>query len=197
MELLDSVSTVVHLKYALIAIAVLVIAFFTIRVVRKIQAKLKVIQQRKAEQKRIQELRNRFKQDISTFISSYRDDISSKLQEEKTDKGLYVFWSGADDVYKKFTNDTSQINKLPSLEERIVIRGFYTEAKALMDGILYNNQLLKRYQYLHCKIKTTSATSAELSEVGTVKDQLGKLGSQLRQQHNELIASLKSVKAYY
>ena len=181
----------------MLLIAFLLFAFWACRVIQRMQDKYKLAQQRKAEQKRIQELRKHFSQDISTFINSYRSDISTKLEEGKVENGLFVFWSGADNIIKEFKSDTSSINKLPDKDERVAIRSFYTESKSLVDGILYNNYLLKKYQYLRCKIKTTTATSAEIDEVGTVTEQMSVLGTQLQQQHQELLSSLQSAKSYF
>ena len=197
MEILNSVLSVSYFKFAVVLIALLLLALWVNKAFRKIQKNYQFAQQRKAEQKRIQELRNQFKHDIFTFVKSYRSDISTKLEEGKIENGLLVFWSGADNVFKEFKSDTSNINKLPSKEERIAIRSFYTEAKSLVDGIVYNNYLLKKYQYLRCKIKTTTATSAEINEVSTITEQMATLGTQLEQQHHELISSLRAAKAYF
>ena len=197
MEVIDSILAVSNLKIGGLFIAFLVFALWARRVIQRIHNNFKIAQQRRAEQKRIQELRNQYRQDISTFIKSYRSDISSKLEEGKVENGLFVFWSGADNIIQQFQSDTSNINKLPNKEERVAIRSFFTEAKSLVDGILYNNYLLKKYQYLRCKIKTTTATSAEIDEVGTVTEQMSILGTQLQQQHHELLSSLQSVKSYF
>ena len=197
MPTIDSILSVSHLKTGAILIAFLLFALWANNIVRKLRAQFQIAQQHKAEIRRIQELRKQYKQDISTFIKSYRNDISTKLEENKVDNGLFVFWSGADEIFKKFKSDTSQINQLPNKDERIAIRSFYTEAKSLIDGILYNNHLLKKYQYLRCKIKTTTATSAEVNEVKNVTQQMSMLGAQLRQQHHELLASLSTVKSYF
>ena len=134
---------------------------------------------------------------LRTFLNSYRNDISTKLESSQAEKGLFIFWSGAEEIFNKFQSDTSEINKLPSQEERIAIRSFYTEAKAFLDGILYNNYLLKKYQYLHCKVKTTTATSREVLEKEDITEQMSTLGTQLQQQHHELLDSLQSAKAYF
>ena len=197
MELVDSILSVSYLGIGTIAIVLLLFAIWARRVILQMKNNYKLAQQRKAEQKRIQELRSHFKQDISTFINSYRSDISTKLEEGKVENGLFLFWSGADNIFKEFKSDTSNINKLPNKEERIAIRSFYTESKSLVDGILYNNYLLKKYQYLRCKVKTTTATSAEIDEVGTVTEQISILGTQLQQQHHELLSSLQSAKSYF
>lgn len=197
MQIIDSILSVEYLKAGAVLIALLLFSLWAIRVIQKLRVKFYAAQQRKSELKKIQELRKLYKQDIASFINSYRNDIFTKLEENKVENGLFVFWSGADDMYKKFQSDTSQINKLPNKDERIAIRSFYTEAKSLVDGILYNNHLLKKYQYLHCKIKTTTATSAEVDEVTKVTQQMSMLGAQLRQQHHELVASFQTVKAHF
>ena len=197
MELIDSILSVAHLKAGVLLIVLLLFVIWAIRAYKRIRENYLVAQQRKVELKRIQDLRKHYQHDISRFIKSYRSDISTKLEENKVEKGLYVFWSNADDIFKEFQSDTSLINKLPDKEERVAIRSFYTEAKSLIDGILYNNHLLKKYQYLRCKIKTTTATSAEIDEVNNVTQQMSLLGTQLRQQHQELLSSLQTVKSYF
>lgn len=197
MQFIDSILSVAHFKSAVVLIAFLFFMLWVTKLVRKVREKLQIVKLRKEELKRVQELRESYKQDISTFLQSYRNDISIKLEDDETDNGLFVFWSSAENMLKKFESDTSQLNRLPSIEERVAIRSFYTEAKSLIDGILYNNHLLKKYQFLRCKIKTTTATSAELSEVDNVTQEMSMLGAQLRQQHHELIASLRTVKAYF
>lgn len=197
MELIDSILSISYLKIGALLIVFMLLAIWINRVVQTYKFKYQLAQQHKAEQKRLQELRDQFRHDVSTFIKSYRSDISTKLEEEKVENGLYVFWSGADNILKDFQSDTSYINKLPSREERVAVRSFYTESKSLVDGILYNNYLLKKYQYLRCKIKTTRATSAEIDEVGTVTEQMSLLGTQLRQQHHELLSSLQVAKSYF
>ncbi len=197
MEVIDSILSVSYLKLGVILIAFLLFVLWAYRVSQRIRHNYKLVQQRKAEQKRIQELRNHFQHDISTFVKSYRSDISTKLEKGKVENGLFVFWSGADNILKEFISDTSNINRLPNREERVAIRSFYTEAKSLVDGILYNNYLLKKYQYLRCKIKTTTATSAEIDEVGTITEQMSLLGTQLQQQHHELLSSLRAAKSYF
>lgn len=197
MQIVDSILSIAHLNIAVVLIAILLVMLCLVRVVRNLRKRFQVAQQIKQDVNHIQELRALYKLDISTFVHSYRDDIYTKLEDEKNTNGLYVFWGGADEVCRKFKNDTSQINKLPSKEERVAIRSFYTESKALIDGILYNNHLLKRYQYLRCKIKTTTATSAELNEADTVVEQLSSLGSQLQQQHFELQESLAMARAHF
>ena len=197
MQFIDSLLSVAYFNSAVVLIVFLFFMLWVINLVRKVREKLQSAKRRKEELKRIQELRKSYKQDISSFLQSYRNDISTKLEDENTDNGLFVFWSGAENMFKKFESDTSQLNRLPSIEERVAIRSFYTEAKSLIDGILYNNHLLKKYQYLRCKVKTTTATSAELSEVDNVTQEMSLLGTQLRQQHHELIASLSTVKVYF
>lgn len=197
MQLIDSIISITNLKFGISAIAFLLIALWGMKIIRKIRASCLRSKKSKEELKRIENLRENYKQDITTFLNSYRADISTKLAESKAEDGLFIFWSGAEDVYKKFESDTSLINKLPSQEERIAIRSFYTEAKAFLDGILYNNYLLKKYQYLHCKVKTTTATSREVKEVGDVTEQMSTLGAQLQQQHHELLSSLQSARAYF
>ena len=147
MQLIDSILSIANLKFGISAIAFLLIALWGMKIIRKIRASSLRSKKSKEELKRIENLRENYKQDITTFLNSYRADISTKLAESKAENGLFIFWSGAEDVYKKFESDTSLINKLPSQEERIAIRSFYTEAKAFLDGILYNNYLLKKYQY--------------------------------------------------
>jgi len=197
MQLIDSILSVANLKIGVSAIAILLIALWGAKVIRKIRENILLARKNKEEEKRIENLRKNYKQDITIFLNSYRADISTKLAESKAENGLFIFWTGAEDVYKKFESDTSQINKLPSQEERIAIRSFYTEAKAFLDGILYNNYLLKKYQYLHCKVKTTTATSREVKEVGDVTEQMSTLGAQLQQQHHELLSSLQLARAYF
>lgn len=201
MQYLDSILSIVNLKLGIAAIGVLFLVLWAIRVGRKIRAKIRTnLQQVKSNRdqlKQIEKLRENYKQDITTFLNSYRNDISTKLEESQAEKGLFIFWSGAENVFSKFASDTSEINKLPNQEERIAIRSFYTEAKAFLDGILYNNYLLKKYQYLHCKVKTTTATSKEVREVVDVAEQMSTLGTQLQQQHHELLNSLQSARAYF
>jgi hypothetical protein len=201
MQYLDSILSIVNLKFGIAAIGVLFLVLWAIRVGRKIRAKIRTnLQQVKSNRdqlKQIEKLRENYKQDITTFLNSYRNDISTKLEESQAEKGLFIFWSGAENVFSKFASDTSEINKLPNQEERIAIRSFYTEAKAFLDGILYNNYLLKKYQYLHCKVKTTTATSKEVREVVDVAEQMSTLGTQLQQQHHELLNSLQSARAYF
>ena len=197
MQIVDSLLSVTYLKSGAILILFLLLVLWFIKLARKVRENLQISKQRKKELKRIQDLRKSYKQDISSFLNYYRSDISTKLEDDKTENGLFVFWTGAENIFKKFESDTSQLNKLPSIEERVAIRSFYTEARSLIDGILYNNHLLKKYQYLRCKVKTTTATSAELNEVDNVTQEMSMLGTQLRQQHHELIESLRAVKAYF
>jgi len=197
MQFIDSLLSVAYFQGAVFLIVFLFLMLWIIKLVRIVRENLQIAKRRKENLKRIQELRYSYKQDISSFLKSYRNDISTKLEDDKTENGLFVFWTGAENIFKKFESDTSQLNKLPSIEERVAIRSFYTEAKSLIDGILYNNHLLKKYQYLRCKVKTTTATSAELNEVDNVSKQMSMLGSQLRQQHFELLASLRIVKSYF
>lgn len=201
MQYLDSIMSIVNSKFGIAAIVMLILALWGIRVARKVRAKLRsnVLQAKhnRDQLKRIEVLRENYKQDITTFLNSYRNDISTKLEESQAENGLFIFWSGAENVFSKFASDTSEINKLPDQEERIAIRSFYTESKAFLDGILYNNYLLKKYQYLHCKVKTTTATSKEVKEVGDVTEQMSTLGTQLQQQHHELLNSLQSARAYF
>lgn len=197
MQLIDSILPITGLYIGIAVIAFLLLVIWATRIIRKIRVNLLRARISKNELKRIENLRENYKQDITTFLNSYRADISTKLAESKADNGLFIFWSGAEDVYKKFESDASQINKLPSQEERIAIRSFYTEAKAFLDGILYNNYLLKKYQYLHCKVKTTTATSREVKEVDDVTEQMSTLGAQLQQQHHELLSSLQSARTYF
>ncbi len=65
------------------------------------------------------------------------------MEENEVENALFVFCSGADDIFKKFQSDTSQINELPNKDERVAIRSFYTEEKSLTDRVLYNNNILK------------------------------------------------------
>ncbi len=197
MQLIDSILPITGLYIGIAVIAFLLLVIWATRIIRKIRVNVLRARISKNELKRIENLRENYKQDITTFLNSYRADISTKLAESKADNGLFIFWSGAEDVYKKFESDASQINKLPSQEERIAIRSFYTEAKAFLDGILYNNYLLKKYQYLHCKVKTTTATSREVKEVDDVTEQMSTLGAQLQQQHHELLSSLQSARTYF
>ena len=201
MQFLDSILSSVNIQLGVAAIAMLFLVLWGIRVGRKFRAKFRSIRlQAKSNRdqlKQIENLRENYKQDITTFLNSYRNDISTKLGESQADNGLFIFWSGAENVFSKFASDTSEINKLPNQEERIAIRSFYTESKAFLDGILYNNYLLKKYQYLHCKVKTTTATSKEVREVGDVTEQMSTLGTQLQQQHHELLNSLQSARAYF
>ncbi len=201
MQIIDSVLSISNLKLGIAAIAILLLVLWGFNVVRRMRSNILIAKNHRArnreELQRIKELRENYKQDISIFLNSYRNDISTKLAESKAENGLFIFWSGVEDIYNKFASDTSQINKLPNKEERIAIRSFYTESKAFLDGILYNNYLLKKYQYLHCKVKTTTATSKEVREVDDVALQMSRLGAQLQQQHHELLNSLQSVRAYY
>ena len=197
MEIIDSIISISYTRIGIMLVAFLLFVMWALRFARRFKIKHLRVKQQKNEQKQIQMLRKQFRHDVSTFIESYRNDISAKLEEENAENGLFVFWSGADNVFKKFQSDISYINKLPSKEERVAVRSFYTEAKSLVDGILYNNHLLKKYQYLRCKIKTTTATSAEIEEVNAITQQMSNLGAQLRQQHFELLASLQSAKSYF
>jgi hypothetical protein len=201
MQIIDSILSLSNFKVGIAAIAMLSLLLWGFNVVRRIRNNRLVAnnhrKRNKEELQRIKDLRESYKQDIAVFLNSYRNDISTKLDESKADNGLFIFWSGAEDVYSKFASDTSQINYLPNKEERIAIRSFYTESKAFLDGILYNNYLLKKYQYLHCKVKTTTATSKEVKEVDDVAYQMSRLGAQLQQQHHELLNSLQSARSYY
>jgi len=201
MQIIDSSLSITNIEIGIAVVAILLLILWGCNVVRRLRNNLSTAKQHRErnrqEVKRIKDLRESYKHDITIFLNSYRNDISTKLDESKAENGLFIFWSGAEDVYSKFASDTSQINKLPNKEERIAIRGFYTESKAFLDGILYNNHLLKKYQYLHCKVKTTTATSKEVREVDDVANQMSTLGSQLQQQHHELLNSLQSIRAYY
>ena len=201
MQLIDSILSSENLKIGIAAIAILLLVLWVMKIAREVYANMQRVRinkrKNKEELKRIQNLRESYKQDIATFVNSYRADISTKLAESKAENGLFIFWSGAEDVYSKFSSDTSEINKLPNQDERIAVRSFYTESKAFLDGILYNNYLLKKYQYLHCKVKTTTATSREVIEVDDVTEQMSTLGTQLQQQHQELLNSLQSARAYF
>lgn len=201
MQYLDSIMSMVNIKFGIAAIAMLFLVLWSIRVWRKVRAKFRSnMQQLKSNRdklKQIENLRENYRQDITTFLNSYRNDISTKLEQSQAENGLFIFWSGAENVFSNFESDTSEINNLPSQEERIAIRSFYTETKAFLDGILYNNYLLKKYQYLHCKVKTTTATSKEVKEVDDVTEQMSTLGTQLQQQHHELLNSLQSARAYF
>ena len=201
MQFLDSIMPVVSIQLGIALIALLFLVFWVIRVGRKVGAKFRSSRLRaknnRDQLRQIENLRENYKQDITTFLNSYRNDISTKLGDSQAQDGLYIFWSGAENIFSKFSSDTSEINKLPDQEERIAIRSFYTESKAFLDGILYNNHLLKKYQYLHCKVKTTTATSREVREVGDVTEQMSTLGAQLQQQHHELLSSLQSARAYF
>jgi len=196
MQQFDSIFSIANFSIGIAAILVLCLVLWGFRVSRKIQKNMVQIRKQNEELKRIQDLRENYKQDIAIFLNSYRNDISTKLDGSGANNGLFIFWSGAEHVYSKFASDTSLINKLPDQEERVAIRSFYTEAKAFLDGILYNNYLLKKYQYLHCKVKTTTATSKEVSEVDDVTAEMSTLGTQLQQQHRELLNSLQSAQAY-
>jgi uncharacterized protein YoxC len=197
MQLIDSILSIANLKIGIVAITVLLLTLWLINVARKMRANLQQTRKNREEFKRIQNLRDSYKQDIATFLNSYRNDISTKLEESEAENGLFIFWGGAEEVLDKFQSDTSEVNKLPNQEERIAIQSFYTEAKAFLDGILYNNYLLKKYQYLECKVKTTTATSIEVKEVGDVTEQMSTLGTQLQQQHHELLNSLQLARAYF
>lgn len=197
MQLIDSILSIANLKIGIVAITVLLLTLWLINVARKMRANLQQTRKNREEFKRIQNLRDSYKQDIATFLNSYRNDISTKLEENEAENGLFIFWGGAEEVLDKFQSDTSEVNKLPNQEERIAIQSFYTEAKAFLDGILYNNYLLKKYQYLECKVKTTTATSIEVKEVGDVTEQMSTLGTQLQQQHHELLNSLQLARAYF
>ncbi len=197
MNLLDSIFYGAIWKVGLLAIAILLLSLYLFRIWHRISEKLQVAKKNKEELNRIQMLREQYKNDITTFLNSYRNDVSSKLDASQAENGLFIFWSGVEEIYQKFQNDTSEINKLPSQEERIAIRSFYTETKSFLDGILYNNHLLKKYQYLHCKIKTTTATSREVVEKEDLTEQMSTLGTQLQQQHRELLDSLETARAYF
>lgn len=197
MNLLDSIFYGAIWKVGLLAIAILLLSLYLFRIWHRISQKLQVAKKNKEELNRIQMLREQYKNDITTFLNSYRNDVSSKLDASQAENGLFIFWSGVEEIYQKFQNDTSEINKLPSQEERIAIRSFYTETKSFLDGILYNNHLLKKYQYLHCKIKTTTATSREVVEKEDLTEQMSTLGTQLQQQHRELLDSLETARAYF
>jgi len=197
MQLIDSILSIANLKIGIVAITVLLLTLWLINVARKMRANLQQTRKNREEFKSIQNLRDSYKQDIATFLNSYRNDISTKLEESEAENGLFIFWGGAEEVLDKFQSDTSEVNKLPNQEERIAIQSFYTEAKAFLDGILYNNYLLKKYQYLECKVKTTTATSIEVKEVGDVTEQMSTLGTQLQQQHHELLNSMQLARAYF
>ncbi len=197
MQIIDSIVSISNLNLGVASIAILSLVFWIMKIVKRVRTKIQLTRKSREEVKRIQKLRENYKQDITTFLNSYRNDISTKLEGSQAENGLFIFWSGAEDVFNKFASDTSEINKLPSQDERIAIRSFYTETKAFLDGILYNNYLLKKYQYLHCKVKTTTATSREVEEVGDVAEQMSTLGTQLQQQHHELLDSLRTAEAYF
>ena len=197
MQIIDSILSIAYLKFGLVAIAILLFLLWSIKVWRKFYANLLRTRKNREELKRIQKLREQYKQDIATFLNSYRNDISTKLGKSQAEKGLFIFWSGVEEIFNKFQSDTSEINKLPTQEERVAIRSFYTETKAFLDGILYNNYLLKKYQYLHCKVKTTTATSREVREKDDLSEQMSTLGTQLQQQHQELLDSLQTARAYF
>jgi len=192
MQIIDSFISIPNLKAGIAAIVILFLVLWGMNVARRVRANMQRARQNKEALMRINNLRENYKQDITAFLNSYRDDISTKLESKMADRGLFIFWSEAEEIYNKFESDTSEISKLPNQEERIAIRSFYTEAKAFLDGILYNNYLLKKYQYLHCKVKTTTASSR--SEVA---EEMSTLGAQLQQQHHELINSLQSAKVYF
>ena len=195
MQIIDSLISVSNM--GLMTVAILLTILLSLKVWKRVNARLQIARKRRSDLKRIQLLREQYKQDITTFLESYRNDISTKLDKSQAEKGLFIFWSGVEDIFQKFESDTSDINKLPTQEERIAIRSFYTEAKAFLDGILYNNYLLKKYQYLHCKVKTTTATSREVLEKEDITEQMSTLGTQLQQQHRELLESLQTAKAYF
>ena len=197
MNLIDSFFTGSYFKAGLFVIAVLLLSLWLMKIWREVRAKMQQERKNKQELARIQLLREQYKNDITVFLNSYRNDISTKLDTSQADRGLFIFWSGAEGIFEKFQNDTSEINKLPSQDERVAIRSFYTEARSFLDGILYNNYLLKKYQYLHCKIKTTTATSREVIEKEDLTEEMSTLGTQLQQQHRELLNSLESAKAYF
>ena len=197
MQIIDSVLSFSGTQFGGIAISLLLLFFLFQRVTRRFIHTNELTKQQQAELKRIQALREQYKHDISSFVQSYNHEIYKKLEEENSNKGVFVFWNEADNIFEKFVCDSSEISMLPSKEERVAIRSFYTEAKALVDGILYNNYLLKKYQLLRCRIKTTTATTAEIHEVDNVTEQLSTLGGQLRQQHQELISSLKTARVYF
>lgn len=197
MQLIDSIISIANLKIGIAAIMALLLMLWFSNVTRKVRANLQQIRKNREEFKRIQNLRDSYKQDIAAFLNSYRKDISTKLEERKAENGLFIYWSGAEEVLNKFQSDALGINKLPNQEERIAIRSFYTEAKAFLDGISYNNYLLKKYQYLDCKVKTTTATSIEIKEVVNITNQISTLGMQLQQQHHELLNSLQSARTYF
>ncbi|MEM7402084.1 MAG: hypothetical protein AAF304_09065 [Pseudomonadota bacterium] len=197
MQIIDSILSIANLKLGLIGIAFLLFVLWAMKIWKKIHANIQCARKNRAELQRIKNLREQYKQDISIFLNSYRNDISTKLEASQAENGLFIFWSGAEEIFNKFQSDTSEINKLPSQEERIAIRSFYTETKAFLDGILYNNYLLKKYQYLHCKVKTTTATSREVLEKEDITEQMSTLGTQLQQQHHELLDSLQTAKAYF
>jgi len=196
MQFIDSMLPISNVSIGMVVIAFLLLTLWAMKVAKRMRGNMLILRKNNEELKRIQNLRETYKQDITTFLNSYRADISTKLEGSEADKGLFIFWSGVENIYSKFASDTSLINKLPSQEERVAIRSFYTEAKAFLDGILYNNYLLKKYQYLHCKVKTTTASSKEVKEVDDVTEQMSTLGTQLQQQHRELLNSLQSASAY-
>ena len=197
MEIIDSILSVAYLKVGIISIVFLLFAFWAIEVIRKLRVKFQAALQRKADLEHVKKLRKQYKRDISAFIKSYQNDLSTKLEENEVKNGLFVFWDDADSILKKFKDGTPHINKLPNKDERVALHGFYEEAKSLIDGIIYNNQLLEKYQQLRSKMKTSRATSAELKEAKNLTHQMPLIGVQLRQQHHELLASLKAVKAYF
>ena len=197
MNLIDSIFYGAYWKVGLLVIAVLLLFLWLMKVWYRFHARLQVARKNKEELKQIKKLREQYKQDITTFLNSYRNDISTKLEASQAEKGLFIFWSGAEEIFNKFQNNTSEFNMLPSQKERVAVRGFYTETKAFLDGILYNNHLLKKYQYLHCKVKTTTATSREVREKNDITEQMSTLGTQLQQQHHELLNSLRSASNYF
>ncbi len=197
MQIIDSILSIANLHFGIAVIAILLCILWLNRALHRLRSKLRQVRINQQELRRVQYLRDNYKKDVSTFLNSYRNDISTKLEKSQAENGLFIFWSGAEEIVNKFESDTSELNRLPCQEERIAIRSFYTEVKAFIDGILYNNYLLKKYQYLHCKVKTTTATSREVEEVDDIAEQMSTLGTQLQQQHHELLDSLRSAEAYF
>lgn len=196
-QIIDSVYYFSSLHYSAVLIVFLLTTLLFLRITKRIVLKKEIIKQKQDEINKLRTLRDKYKHDISGFIQAYNNDVYKKLDQGEENNGVFVFWNDAENIIEKFVCKSSEISNLPSKEERIAIRSFYTEAKALVDGIIYNNYLLKKYQKLRCRIKTTTATTAEINEVDNITKQMSLLGEQLRQQHQELITSLNTAKVYF
>ena len=91
MQTIDSILSIAHLKFGLTAIVILLFLLWGLKAWRKFYANMLRVRKNKEELKRIQTLREQYKQDITTFLNSYRNDISTKLGKVKLKKDYLFF----------------------------------------------------------------------------------------------------------